>query len=46
MWFGPKGRGVLGMGYVIGMYMVIISIAVGLGAVVYIFGEKSPKNGH
>ncbi len=34
------------MGYVIGMYMVIISIAVGLGAVVYIFGEKSPKNGH
>jgi hypothetical protein len=34
------------MGYVLGMYMVIFSIAIGLGAVVMIFGEKSPKSGH
>ncbi len=34
------------MGYVLGMYMVVISIAIGLGAVVFIFSEKSPKSGH
>ena len=46
MGFGPEGRGVLHMGYVLGMYMVVISIAIGLGAVVFIFSEKSPKSGH
>ena len=34
------------MGYVIGMYMVIFSIAIGLGVVFTIFSEKSPKNCH
>ena len=34
------------MGYVLGMYMVIFSIAVGLGVVIAIFSEKAPKRDH
>jgi hypothetical protein len=42
----PAGHGVLHMGYVLGMYMVIFSIAIGLGVIVVIFGEKAPKRDH
>ena len=42
----PAGQGVLHMGYVLGMYMVIFSIAVGLGVVIAIFSEKAPKRDH
>ena len=42
----PAGHGVLHMGYVLGMYMVIFSIAIGLGVIVAIFGEKAPKRDH
>lgn|GEM_PF-4291485 len=34
------------MGYVLGMYVVIFSIAIGLGVVIAIFGEKTPKRDH
>ena len=40
------GYGVLHMGYVLGMYVVIFSIAIGLGVVIAIFGEKTPKRDH